>query len=89
MITIKNIISIGRRCTTDQFLEKYKLKKFSTPFSSIFCDFETAIYFIYNNFKNFLNIKKVVNHNYKQMNHWRLAPKFYYNIDIINKFEDK
>lgn len=89
IIEIKYIISCGRRCTTNQFLNKYKLKSFSTPFSSIFCDFETAIFFINTKFKDFLNVKFIENHNYKQMFHWRFAPKFYYNYNIIKKFEDK
>ena len=77
MIKIKYIINLGRRGNSDQFLEKYRLKKYSTPFSSIFCDFETSIYYIKNNFDGFLNYEKITGHNYKQLDNWRLAPTFF------------
>jgi hypothetical protein len=74
------IISMGRRCVTDFFLEKYKLRNFSGPFSYLLVDFEVAINEINTNFKNyFKDIKKVENHNIKYLPHWRMTSTFYYN----------
>lgn len=66
------IITIGFRCTSDLILNKFNLRHFSGPFSSLICDFETSINLIKNNFKDyFKNIEKIDNYDgkIKYLNH--------------------
>jgi len=56
IININNIFSIGCRCTTDEFLIKFlKIRKYSSPFSYMVIDIQTALNFIQNNFENYTN----------------------------------
>ena len=82
-----NIITIGKRCTTDSFLNKYKLRKFSGPFSYMIIDYESALINISNNFINYLNnIQYIDNSDYKikYLNHWRMSKNFYINTQFFN-----
>lgn len=83
---MKNIITIGRRCTTDSFLEKYKIRKFSGPFSYLIIDFESALIEINNNFCNYLKkIKKINNKKILYLKHWRMSiTDFYINENYLN-----
>lgn len=55
-ININNIFTIGYRCNSDDFLEKIlKIRKYSSPFSYMVIDIKTALFFIHNNFENYLN----------------------------------
>ena len=54
---INNIFSIGYRCNTDIFIDKYlKIRKYSSPFSYMVIDLDTSLFFIDNNFNNFITI---------------------------------
>jgi hypothetical protein len=53
---INNIFTIGYRCTSDEFLDKYlNIRKYSSPFSYMVIDIKTALNFIENKFKNYIN----------------------------------
>ena len=56
---INNVFSIGYRCVTDDFLKKLNIRKYSSPFSYMFIDYITAIYFINNNFVDYLDVVQV------------------------------
>ena len=61
------IFAIGRRCNTVEFLKKFKIYKGASPFDWHMVTLETAIYFINNNFENFIDDiylpwdKKIIN----------------------------
>ena len=56
MTTIKNVFSLGYRCNSDQFLDKYlKIRKYSSPFSYMVIDIKTALHFVLNKFENYTN----------------------------------
>jgi hypothetical protein len=60
------IFSLGYRCTTDDFLKKYNIRKFSSPFSYMVVDLNTSINFIKNSFENFLNVNHIDNISLKK-----------------------
>lgn len=83
-----NIITIGNRCTTDQFLEKNNSRLFSGPFSYLIVDFKTALHCIKTNFKYyFKDLEKIDNSNFKikYLPHWRMSKVFYINNYYTNK----
>ena len=51
---INFIFSIGYRCYSTEFLNKFKLRKMSGPFDYLFIDFETSLKIINNNFDDYL-----------------------------------
>lgn len=67
---MKNIInfifSIGYRCDSVDFLKKFNLRKFSSPFDFLFIDFETSLKIINNNFDDFLHDIILFNKNEKK-----------------------
>lgn len=54
-MNITNVFSIGYRCNTDDFLKIMDIRKCSSPFSYMVIDVRTALNFIDDEFKNFLN----------------------------------
>ena len=86
------IITIGRRCTSDAILGKFKKRFFSGPFSNLLVDFETALVNINNKFEfYFNNIVKYNNSDFriKYLPHYRMTKLFYinklYTEEILNK----
>lgn len=74
MIDITHIFSIGYRCTSAKFLQKYNLRKISGPFDYMFIDIETCFQNINNNFDDYFNdilhfnLKSQINKNLYQKN---------------------
>jgi hypothetical protein len=64
---INFILSIGRRCYSTDFLDRFKLRKMSSPFDYIFIDFETSLKIISNNFDDYLHDIIAVNKNKQQI----------------------
>ena len=61
---INNVLSCGYQCTTDHFLEKFKLRKQSSPFSYMIIDIKSANSVIDTNFESYLaNVEYVNNVN--------------------------
>lgn len=58
IINITNIFSIGFRCNVDEFLTDFlKIRKYSSPFSYMVIDLQTALNFIENKFENYTNME--------------------------------
>jgi hypothetical protein len=88
---INYLVPFGTRCTTDSFLQKYKLRKLSSPISYAIADFSEAIkLFDLDNTYIVNNIIEINNENRGIMynDYWRFSKKFYHisgiNIDISN-----
>ena len=77
MIEINFIFSIGFRCYSNDFLNKYKLRKISGPFDYLFIDIVTAFDNINNDFDKFLSDIVFINKNNK-------VTKIYYSDNLIN-----
>lgn len=61
---IHNVFSLGYRCNTDRFLDKFlNIRKYSSPFSYMVIDLKTSIKFIDECFKNYTNKKFITNGN--------------------------
>lgn len=58
---IKNVFSIGYRCNTDDLLKMLKIREYSSPFSYMVINLETAMKFINNNFKDFHDVELIDN----------------------------
>jgi len=55
-VNINNVFSLGFRCNSDEFLLNFlKIRKYSSPFSYMVIDINTALNFIANNFENYTN----------------------------------
>ena len=65
--TIHFIFSIGYRCYSPDFLNKFKLRKMSGPFDYLFIDFETSLKIINNNFDDYLHDIILFNQNKQQI----------------------
>jgi hypothetical protein len=58
---IQNVFSIGYRCNSCDFLRDYlKIRKYSSPFSYMVIDIQSALYFIDTKFKNFIDMESVL-----------------------------
>lgn len=56
IVNITNIFAIGFRCNTDHFLSNFlKIRKYSSPFSYMVIDIQTALHFIDAKFLNYTN----------------------------------
>ena len=64
---INFIFSIGYRCYSPDFLNKFKLRKMSSPFDYLFIDFETSLKIINNNFDDYLYDIILFNKNNKHI----------------------
>jgi hypothetical protein len=60
---INVIFSIGHRCLSTEFLIKYNLHKFSSPFDNLIIDFETSLKNINEKFNNYFNDIIFTHHN--------------------------
>lgn len=60
---INVVFSIGFRCYSVDFLNHFKLRKFSSPFDHMIIDFETSLKIINNKFDNYLNDVVLFNRN--------------------------
>jgi FkbM family methyltransferase len=67
-IYIQNCFNIGYRCTTDNFMIRLNIRKYSSPFSYMVCDLQTSLQFIQNDFEDFLNIVSKQYHNFRWNN---------------------
>jgi hypothetical protein len=67
MQTINFIFSIGFRCYSTDFLNKFKLRKFSGPFDYLFIDLETSFKIINDKFDNYLCDIILFNKNLKKI----------------------
>jgi len=56
MTYIKDIFSIGYSCENDYFLKDINMRQYSSPFSYMIIDIETAIHFINTEFKGYLDV---------------------------------
>ena len=61
------IFCIGRRCNSIDFLNQFKLRKFSGPFDHLMIDFETSLQIINTKFENFLYDIITFNKNQKKI----------------------
>ena len=59
-MVISDLFTIGYRCTADFLTKKMGQRHYSSPFSSILCDLETALFYIDNEFDGFRDVVKVV-----------------------------
>lgn len=60
VVDVKNIFTIGFRCNADEFLTDYmKIRKYSSPFSYMVIDLETALHFIDTKFENYTNLDHI------------------------------
>jgi hypothetical protein len=64
---INFIFSIGVRCYAVNFLDKYNLRKMSSPFDYMHVDFESCLKIINNNFEDFLSDIVLFNKNEKKI----------------------
>jgi hypothetical protein len=79
---INVIFTIGYRCYSTDFLIKYELRKFSSPFDYLIIDFETSLKNINNHFNDFLNDIIFIHYNENKI-------EFVYNkntTEIDNRF---
>jgi hypothetical protein len=85
MKEINYIIGIGLRCATDGFLLGNKLRLFSTPFSFMIIDFETAIENIINSFDGYLQLEHIINLEEDKGGNIKKIPQFG-NIKVFKTF---
>lgn len=61
---INNVFSLGYRCYTDDFLDKFlNIRKYSSPFSYMVIDLKLALKFIEEDFKNYTNKEFIIDGN--------------------------
>ena len=79
---INFIFSIGYRCYSPDFLNKFKLRKMSSPFDYLFIDFETSLKIINNNFDDYLYDIIFFNKNNKHLElfYKKIQPKSTINL---------
>ena len=64
VVNINNIFALGYRCNNDEFLIKFlKIRKYSSPFSYMVIDINSALDFIDNKFLNYTNMNYIANGN--------------------------
>ena len=89
MHRINYIISIGRRCNTDDFLDRFKLRRFSSPFAYLLVDFATSIHLIDTAFANYFT--KIIKHTTNSLMYnkiWRFTKTFFYNSHFTTLCDD-
>ena len=81
---------IGFRCNTDSFLIDYlNIRKYSSPFSYMVIDIQTALEFINNNFLDFINLNNIdripLPHDYTWNNEPWKRLLFIHKLHNVNK----
>jgi len=86
IINIDNIFSIGYRCNSCEFLEKYlNIRKYSSPFSYVVIDINTALNFIDTKFETYVDMKYIRPGNKKyKFNNREWTSKFIHSDSILN-----
>jgi hypothetical protein len=85
MKKITNVFSIGYRCNTDALLKKFNMRYYSSPFSYMVIDIETALGFIDNKFDNFLKTKYVRNNKFYWCENLWAKNLFFHNNYLPNE----
>ncbi len=85
----KYFIPIGWYCGTAASLSKYGLRSFSGPFDWFFSDLEGVVYFLENDFGDFLNKGNLRVVEGKPTEFKDIAHGFHYNHDVANNFEEE
>ena len=88
---IQNIFSIGFRCNTDQFLNTYlNIRKYSSPFSYMVIDIQTALHFIKNDFNTFTDMNFILpgKTSYKFNKHKWICNNIHKISNITNDYVD-
>lgn len=89
MKTVKFLIPFGTRCTTDSFLDKFNLRKFSSPISYSIAEFSSAIKLFDLNIEYIQNnIVEVDNNTILYNDYWRFTKKFYFIKNIKPQFNN-
>jgi hypothetical protein len=88
---INNIFAIGYKCATDEFIKLFlKIRKYSSPFSYMVIDINTALDFIKNGFENYTSNDyiKPGSYNYK-FNNRNWGCKYIHNCSVLtNEYVD-